>query len=114
MYTFNCCCERLCKEKLSFCLAGRCEPNLSDLSLAFRDCGVSQTELADYLRNVDPIPFAHSVPQFPVPQPSKLQFPKLNGKELQMRGDDIPSHLPPINPELDGKFFQLKGNNSFQ
>lgn len=42
---------------------GQNEARLADLRLAFVDYRVDVGELRDYITNVDPVPFAHDLPQ---------------------------------------------------
>ena len=39
-------------------LVGRTDPNLDDLGLAFQEMGVNLSELSDYVKHSDPLPFA--------------------------------------------------------
>lgn len=48
---------------LFYIVVGRTEPNLDDLGLAFHEMGVDISELMDYVKHVDPIPFALDVPR---------------------------------------------------
>ncbi|ELU12136.1 hypothetical protein CAPTEDRAFT_39082, partial [Capitella teleta] len=73
---------------------GRTEPNLDDLGLAFQEMGISVPELKDYLKHVDPLPFACEVPQFPVPRENLLQFPNPGSRELLERKEYVDDYFP--------------------
>nr|XP_054752301.1 transcription initiation factor TFIID subunit 3-like isoform X2 [Lytechinus pictus] len=84
---------------VSHCYAeqyGRTEPNVDDLGLTFNDMGVSLYELENYIRDVDPIPFKHDIPQFPLRRKNDLQHPKPGSRDDRERLQYIPAHLPPI------------------
>lgn len=81
---------------------GRTEPNLDDLSLAFHDLGILLSELEEFTSNVEPVPFAQRLPQFPVARPSSLQHPKQGSRELLHRPHWVHEFLPPMHPELEG------------
>ncbi|XP_030828974.1 transcription initiation factor TFIID subunit 3 [Strongylocentrotus purpuratus] len=84
---------------VSHCYAeqyGRTEPNVDDLGLTFRQMGVSLYELENYIRDVDPIPFKHDIPQFPLRRQNDLQHPKPGSRDDRERLQYIPAHLPPI------------------
>uniref|UniRef100_A0A131Y4Z7 Putative transcription initiation factor tfiid subunit 3 n=1 Tax=Ixodes ricinus TaxID=34613 RepID=A0A131Y4Z7_IXORI len=80
---------------------GRTEPNLDDLSLAFHDLGILLSELEEFTSNVEPVPFAQRLPQFPVARPSSLQHPKQGSRELLHRPHWVHEFLPPMHPELE-------------
>ncbi|CAN7989051.1 unnamed protein product [Ixodes hexagonus] len=80
---------------------GRTEPNLDDLSLAFHDLGILLSELEEFTSNVEPVPFAQRIPQFPVGRPSSLQHPKPGSRELLHRPHWVHEFLPPMHPELE-------------
>ncbi|KAH9510176.1 hypothetical protein Btru_043652 [Bulinus truncatus] len=81
---------------------GRTQANLDDLGLAFRHMGINISELEDYVRHVDPVPFAHDVVAFPAPKPAaNLGFPNPRSREiLQHREEHIPAHLPFLFPNM--------------
>ncbi|GFO07408.1 transcription initiation factor tfiid subunit 3 [Plakobranchus ocellatus] len=81
--------------------AGRTQPNLDDLGLAFQQMGIEISELEDYVKHVDPVPFAHEVVAFPAPKTSNLGFPSSRSREiLQHRKEHIPPHLPCMFPNM--------------
>ncbi|CAL1541792.1 unnamed protein product, partial [Lymnaea stagnalis] len=81
---------------------GRTQANLDDLGLAFRHMGINVSELEDYVRHVDPVPFAHEVVAFPAPKPAaNLGFPNPRSREiLQHREEHIPDHMPYMFPNM--------------
>ncbi|XP_060758963.1 transcription initiation factor TFIID subunit 3 isoform X1 [Neoarius graeffei] len=85
-------------------LYGRTDPGLSDLEQAFGLMGVSVAELEDYINNLEPVGFFHSIPQFPISKSSMLQFPTSSfdtDARNALRGDKrdyIPEYLPPLAP----------------
>lgn len=90
-----------------FFIVGRLDATLDDLGLAFRDLGINLSELEDYVKHVDPLPFAHEVVAFPAPKENNLHFPKPNSREVVQRLEDedfehIHEHLPPMYPEQEG------------
>ncbi|GFR73512.1 transcription initiation factor TFIID subunit 3 [Elysia marginata] len=81
--------------------AGRTQPNLDDLGLAFQQMGIDISELEDYVKHVDPVPFAHEVVAFPAPKAANLGFPSSRSREIiQHRKEHIPSHLPCMFPNM--------------
>ncbi|XP_006813742.1 uncharacterized protein LOC100372715 [Saccoglossus kowalevskii] len=74
----------------------RTEPNLDDLSYAFRQLGISIAELEDYTNVVEQIPFAHELPQFPFVKNNALHHPKPGSSEHRERLIYIPDYLPPL------------------
>ncbi|XP_047660314.1 transcription initiation factor TFIID subunit 3 isoform X2 [Tachysurus fulvidraco] len=66
--------------------------------------GVSVAELEDYINNLEPVGFFHSIPQFPISKSSVLQFPTSSfdtDVRNALRGDKrdyIPEYLPPLAP----------------
>ena len=82
---------------------GRTDPNLDDLGLAIQEMGINLNEVDDYIKHVDPVPFAVDVPAFPVQRPNHLNFPKPNSRELREREEHVPPHLPPLNPSWNGE-----------
>ena len=60
-------------------------------------------ELEDYVRHVEPVPFAQEVVAFPAPKANNLQFPKAGSREvLHHRAEHIHEHLPPMFPGMEG------------
>lgn len=82
---------------------GRTEPNLDDLGLTFRHLGINLGELEDYVRHVDPVPFAHEVVAFPAPKKNNLRFPNPRSREiLQHRDEHVHDHLPYMFSGMEG------------
>lgn len=75
---------------------GRTEPNLDDIALAFNDMQVRLGEFKGYLQEVDPVPFVHSLPEFPVAKKTNLQHPKPGSRDCRERLWYIPAHMPPL------------------
>lgn len=82
---------------------GRTTPTLDDVGLAFRNMGISLSELEEYVRHVEPLPFAHEIVQFPAPKRSNLQIPKPGHKELLSREEHIEDYMPLLYPTPEGK-----------
>ncbi|KAI8764249.1 transcription initiation factor TFIID subunit 3 [Biomphalaria glabrata] len=91
---------------------GRTQANLDDLGLAFRHMGINLSELEDYVRHVEPVPFAHEVVAFPAPKPAvNLGFPNPRSREvLQHREEHIPSHMPFMFPNLKDEIPEEKSS----
>ncbi|XP_052284872.1 transcription initiation factor TFIID subunit 3-like isoform X1 [Dreissena polymorpha] len=81
---------------------GRTEPRLEDVFVAFEHMGIQVSELDDYMKHVEPLPFAKEVVSYPVPCENDLKFPHPDSKEVQQRKvfDFVPEHLPYMHPEL--------------
>ncbi|XP_068169869.1 transcription initiation factor TFIID subunit 3 [Antennarius striatus] len=77
-------------------LYGRTDPVLDDVSQAFRLLGVSLSELEDYVHNLEPVPFVHQLPVFPVSKNNVLQFPQPGVRDTEERKDYIPDYMPPL------------------
>ncbi|XP_075998320.1 transcription initiation factor TFIID subunit 3 [Genypterus blacodes] len=77
-------------------LYGRTDPVLDDVSQAFRQLGVSLSELEDYVHNLEPVAFAHQTPLFPVSKNNVMQFPQPGARDAEERKDYIPEYLPPL------------------
>ncbi|XP_071960075.1 uncharacterized protein [Antedon mediterranea] len=75
---------------------GKTDPTLEDLGLALHDMGFSISELNTYIKEVEPIPFAKTVPCFPVPRSSSFQHPLPGSKHCRERLHYIPDYLPPL------------------
>lgn len=70
--------------------------------------GINLGELEDYVRHVDPVPFAHEVVSFPAPKTTNLQFPNANSREiLHHREEHIHEHLPHMFPGMEGRIPDL-------
>ena len=81
--------------------------NLDDLGLSFRDLGVSVEELETFVNSVAEDPFPHKVFKYPAPRESCLTFLKPGSKEVLTRPVHVHEHLPPMHPELEGKYNTL-------
>lgn len=74
--------------------------------------GVSVAELEDYINNLEPVGFFHSIPQFPISKSSMLQFPTSSfdtDARNALRGDKrdyIPEYLPPLAPLHQGTLYR--------
>lgn len=74
--------------------------------------GVSVAELEDYINNLEPVAFFHSIPQFPMSKSSVLQFPTSSfdtDARNALRGDKrdyIPEYLPPLAPLHQGMHYR--------
>ncbi|XP_063699454.1 transcription initiation factor TFIID subunit 3 [Culicoides brevitarsis] len=77
----------------------RTEPNLEDVTLAYREMKINFNELREYMEYVDPIPFALAVPKYPLPKESHLNFLKPGSQEVLTRPMHIPEYMPPMQPE---------------
>jgi len=88
----------------SFFAVGHTTPNLDDLGLAFRDLGISVRDLEEYVQYVESVPCAVDVPKFPVPSESHLNFLKPGSREVVHRPVYVHEHLPPMHPEMEGKY----------
>ncbi|CAI5665237.1 unnamed protein product [Oreochromis niloticus] len=77
-------------------LYGRTDPVLDDVSQAFRLLGVSLSELEDYVNNLEPVPFSHQTPLYPVSKNNVLQFPQPGVRDAEERKDYIPEYMPPL------------------
>ncbi|KAI8504256.1 transcription initiation factor TFIID subunit 3 [Branchiostoma belcheri] len=80
---------------------GRTEPNLDDLGLAFGDLSMNLQEIEHYIANVEPVPFAHQLPSFPLPKNNSLNIPEPGSKQARERRGYIPEHLPPLPADMD-------------
>lgn len=80
---------------------GQTEPNLDHLGLAFQEVGVNLGELEEYVTYVNFVPPGPSVPKFPIPNESHLNFLKPGSKEVVTRPVHINEHLPPMYPLLE-------------
>lgn len=91
-------------------LDGQTEPNMNHLALAFKDMGISLTELEEYVTYVETSSVLE-VPKYPIPKESHLNHLKPGSREVVTRPVHIHEHLPPMHPHLEGMFwFFLKSN----
>lgn len=84
-------------------LDGRTEVNLDDLGLAFRTLGISLSELDDYIKHVEALPFGKDVAAFPKPKKSNLCFPNPKSREIYHREEHVPDYLPYMFPGMEGR-----------
>ncbi|PIK47420.1 putative transcription initiation factor TFIID subunit 3 isoform X2 [Apostichopus japonicus] len=75
---------------------GRTFVNLNDLALAFEDMGVNLYEFENYVHAVEPMPFVHDVPSFPIPKKNNLQHPPSGSRHCRERLASIPEYMPPL------------------
>lgn len=80
---------------------GRTEVNLDDLGLAFRTLGISLSELDDYIKHVEALPFGKDVAAFPKPKKSNLCFPNPKSREIYHREEHVPDYLPYMFPGME-------------
>lgn len=83
-------------------LVGHTQPTILDIALAFKDLGVSVTELEEYVQYVAPVPCAINVPKYPVERESHLNLLKPGSREVVTRPVHIHEHLPAMHPQLEG------------
>ncbi|XP_033647960.1 transcription initiation factor TFIID subunit 3-like [Asterias rubens] len=82
---------------------GRTDPNLDDVGLTFSHMHVRLNELETYLKEVEPIPFAHPLPSFPIPKRNNLQIPQPGSRDCRERLEYIPEHMPPLG-DIAGEY----------
>lgn len=82
---------------------GRCNANLDDLGLAFRHMNIDLQELAEYVKNVDSVPCAITVPKLPIHKDNHLNFLKPGSREVVSRPVHVHEHLPAMYPGTEGK-----------
>ncbi|CAE1272398.1 TAF3 [Acanthosepion pharaonis] len=80
---------------------GRTEVNLDDLGLAFRTLGISLSELDDYIKHVEALPFGKDVAAFPKPKKSNLCFPNPKSREIYHREEHVSDYLPYMFPGME-------------
>ena len=78
---------------------------MEDVFLSFGHLGVHLSELEDYLKHVEPLPFAREVVAYPIPKRNNLQFPNPECSEIQNREEHIPDHLPLMYPTAEGMIY---------
>lgn len=71
--------------------------------MAFRSLNIDLNEIADYVRNVDPVPCAVAVPKLPIQRENHLNFLKPGSREVVTRPVHVHEYLPPMHPENEGK-----------
>ncbi|KAK9890208.1 hypothetical protein WA026_010318 [Henosepilachna vigintioctopunctata] len=81
---------------------GFTDPNFDHLGLAFREMGISLSELEEYVKYVNFGVTATPVSKYPVHKEDQLNFLKPGSKEVVTRPVHIHEHLPPMNPILTG------------
>ncbi|KAF7990063.1 hypothetical protein HCN44_009006 [Aphidius gifuensis] len=83
-------------------ILGRTEVNLDDVGLAFQQMSIDLNQLADYVKNVDPVPCAVPVPKYPLKlNENHLNFLKPGSREVVTRPVSIHEHLPAMYPEIE-------------
>ncbi|XP_023246704.1 transcription initiation factor TFIID subunit 3 [Copidosoma floridanum] len=87
---------------------GRCEANLDDLGLAFQDMNIDLQELAEYIKNVEPVPCALSVPKLPIHKENHLNFLKPGSREVVTRPVHVHEHLPAMYPEVEEEYNKME------
>lgn len=83
-------------------IVGRTEPNLDDLGLTFQYMNIDMQELAEYVKNVDSVPCAIQVPQYPIQRENHLNFLKPGSREVVTRPVHVHEHLPAMYPDTEG------------
>ncbi|KAH8272442.1 hypothetical protein KR044_002967, partial [Drosophila immigrans] len=81
--------------------ANRSEPNIRDVQLSFSNLSIDVHELIDYIGNVEPVPFAREVPEYPVKRNSHLNFLKPGSAETLTRPVHIFEYLPAMLPPTE-------------
>nr|XP_014274385.1 transcription initiation factor TFIID subunit 3 [Halyomorpha halys] len=87
-------------------LYGQTEPNMNHLALAFKDMGISLTELEEYVTYVETSSVLE-VPKYPIPKDSHLNHLKPGSREVLTRPVHIHEHLPPMHPHLEDRDYIL-------
>lgn len=87
-------------------LYGQTEPNMNHLALAFKDMGISLTELEEYVTYVETSSVLE-VPKYPIPKESHLNHLKPGSREVVTRPVHIHEHLPPMHPHLEDRDYIL-------
>eukprot|EP00011_Vannellida_sp_DIVA3-517-6-12_P003655 CAMPEP_0114614014 /NCGR_PEP_ID=MMETSP0168-20121206/5430_1 /TAXON_ID=95228 ORGANISM="Vannella sp., Strain DIVA3 517/6/12" /NCGR_SAMPLE_ID=MMETSP0168 /ASSEMBLY_ACC=CAM_ASM_000044 /LENGTH=269 /DNA_ID=CAMNT_0001825039 /DNA_START=54 /DNA_END=863 /DNA_ORIENTATION=+ len=77
-------------------LANRTEGNLHDVRMALADHGVTITSINTFRSNVNQVPFAKPLPQFPVPT---APVPEVEVPPEHVPQQHIPEFLPPFPPK---------------
>uniref|UniRef100_A0A0C9R9B8 Taf3_1 protein n=1 Tax=Fopius arisanus TaxID=64838 RepID=A0A0C9R9B8_9HYME len=80
-------------------ILGRTEVNLDDLGLAFQHMNIDIEQLSEYVKNVDSVPCAISVPKYPITRENHLNFLKPGSREVVTRPVHIHEHLPAMHPD---------------
>lgn len=83
-------------------IVGRTVPNLDDLGLTFQYMNIDMQELAEYVKNVDSVPCAIQVPQYPIQRENHLNFLKPGSREVVTRPVHVHEHLPAMYPDTEG------------
>lgn len=81
---------------------GHTVPMLDDMGLAFKDMGISISELEEYVEYVASVPCDILVPKYPVERESHLNLLKPGSREVVTRPVHIHEHLPAMHPQLEG------------
>ncbi|XP_060523451.1 transcription initiation factor TFIID subunit 3 [Cylas formicarius] len=80
---------------------GQTDANLDHLGLAFQEMGLNISEIEEYVTFVNFMPPPATVPKYPLPKESNLNFLKPGSKEVVTRPIYINEHLPPMYPLLE-------------
>ncbi|XP_075219426.1 TBP-associated factor 3 [Lycorma delicatula] len=89
---------------------GHTDPTLHDLGLAFRDMGISISELEEYVENVPSVPFPKEIPKYPTERENHLNLLKPGSREVVTRPVHIHEHLPAMHPELEDEEYSVKSS----
>lgn len=73
--------------------------NLDDLGLAFQHMNIDIEQLSEYVKNVDSVPCAISVPKYPLGRENHLNFLKPGSREVVTRSVHVHEHLPAMHPD---------------
>lgn len=87
-------------------LYGQCEPNINHVALAFKDMGISVSELEEYVTYVETNTVLE-VPKYPIPKESHLNHLKPGSREVVTRPVHIHEHLPPMHPHLEDQDYLI-------
>lgn len=75
---------------------------MDDLGLAFQHMNIDLQELAEYVKNVDSVPCAVTVPKLPIHKDNHLNFLKPGSREVVSRLVHVHEHLPAMYPGTEG------------
>ena len=93
---------------------GRTEPNLDDISLTFREMGITIQDLSDYVSNVEPSSLPYdNLPRLPIRRENHLNFLKPGSSEVISRPVHVDEHLPPMHHIFLGRCRQLKSHYTY-
>ncbi|XP_015440338.1 PREDICTED: transcription initiation factor TFIID subunit 3 isoform X2 [Dufourea novaeangliae] len=92
-------------------ILGRTEANLDDMGLAFQHMNIDVQELAEYIKNVDSVPYPIAVPKFPIRRENHLNFLKPGSREVVTRPVHVHEHLPAMYPGTEEEYITEKTEN---